>query len=64
MKGQILLTASIQGLNILTVQPGSMEAGLSCEHFFKISLSPKTTVKSMLHTYWTSVCKFLNAEQK
>jgi hypothetical protein len=28
--------ASVQGLNILTtVQPGSMEAGLLCEPFFK-----------------------------
>jgi hypothetical protein len=41
--------ARIRGLNLLTVQPGNLEAGPLCEHFFKI-LSPKTTVKSMPHT--------------
>jgi hypothetical protein len=33
--------ASVQGFNRLnTVQPGSMEAGLLYEHFFKTLLSP------------------------
>jgi hypothetical protein len=57
------LSASIQSLNPLSVQPGSMQAQLLCEHFFK-TLSPKTTVKSMLHTHWTSVYKFLSDEQE
>jgi hypothetical protein len=47
--------ASIQGLNPIAVQPGSMEAGLLCKHFFKTVLSPKTSIESMLHTFWTSV---------
>jgi hypothetical protein len=56
--------ASIQGLNFLTVQPGSIAAGLQCERFFK-TLSPKPTFKSMLlNTYWTSVCVLLSAAQK
>jgi hypothetical protein len=46
------------------MQPGSMDAGIVCEHFFKILFSPKATMKSMLHTFLASVCKFLNAEQK
>jgi hypothetical protein len=50
--------ASVQGLNLITVQPGGMEAGLLCEHFFRTLLSPKTMVKSMLHTYRTSVHKW------
>jgi hypothetical protein len=51
--------ASVQGLNLVTkVQPGGMEAGLLCEHFFKTLMSPKTTVKSMRHTYWTFVTYF------
>jgi hypothetical protein len=54
---------SIQGLNLLRAQPGSMEAGLLCERFFKRSLSPRATLKSMLLQYWTSVCTCLNADQ-
>jgi hypothetical protein len=40
----------------------SMEAGLLRKHIFKTLSSAKTTVKSMLHTDWTSVCKFLSVE--
>jgi hypothetical protein len=43
--------AGFQGLHFHTVQPSSMEAELSCEHFFKTFLSPTTNVKTMLHTY-------------
>jgi hypothetical protein len=60
--------ASGRGLNILTVQPGSMDAGHLCEHFFKTSLSPTPTSKSsfpLQQTYRTSVCNFslLNRHQ-
>jgi hypothetical protein len=40
-----------------------MEARLLCEHFSRHFLQ-KTAVESVLHTYWTSVGKFLRAEQK
>lgn len=35
-----------------------------CEHLFKTVLSPKPTIKSMLHIYWNSIRKLLSAEQK
>jgi hypothetical protein len=53
--------ASGRGLNILTVQPGCMDAGHLCEHFFKTSLSPTPTAKSsfpLQQTYRTYVCNF------
>jgi hypothetical protein len=54
--------ASVQGIHLFTVQSGSMEAGLVCEHFFKtLFFSTKAAVKSMLFT-WTPFCKFLSAE--
>jgi hypothetical protein len=46
-----------------SVHPGSTEAELLREHFFKASSSPRPTDESMLHTYWTSVCKCLSAEK-
>jgi hypothetical protein len=54
----------ILGFKFLSVQHGTMEAGLLCEHFFKALLPPKITDKSMLSSYWASVCKFLSAAQK
>jgi hypothetical protein len=41
--------AGFQCLNLLTVQPGSMEAGLLCNFFFKTLLSLIITIKSILH---------------
>jgi hypothetical protein len=41
-----------------------MEVGLSHENHFKTSLSLKTTVKSMLNIYLTSVFQILIAKQK
>jgi hypothetical protein len=61
--GNLVNVLSLQSLNLLTVQPGSMEARLSCEHFFNALSSPNTSAKSMLHTCWTSVCNFRSAEQ-
>jgi hypothetical protein len=40
-----------------------VKQGVQYEQFFKTWLSPKTTLKSMLHTYWISVCEFLSAVQ-
>jgi hypothetical protein len=56
--------ASIQGLILLTsVQPGSMETRLFCEHLVR-TVASQTTTKSMLHTYSTSECRCLSAEKK
>jgi hypothetical protein len=46
-----------QGLNLPRLQPGSMKAGLLCEHFYKIivTIDPLTFIH---HTYWTSVANF------
>jgi hypothetical protein len=55
--------ADAQGLNLLTILTGSMEAELFCKHFIKALSSPTTAVKSMLNTYWTLVCKVLNRHQ-
>jgi hypothetical protein len=48
-------------IRYLTVQPGSMEAQLLCKHVSNILVS-KNAVKSMLRTYWTSVCSCQGAK--
>jgi hypothetical protein len=55
--------ASIQGLNILTVQPGSRKARLFCENVFQDIVS-KNYCQLHATNYWTSVCKCLIAAQK
>jgi hypothetical protein len=49
--------ANLVDIASLTVQPGSMEAVLLCEHV-KILLSAKTTVRWVLHIDRNPVCKF------
>jgi hypothetical protein len=51
-----------QGLNLLAVHPGNIEAGLICGHFLKTLLSQTATVKYIHHTCWTFICKFRSAE--
>lgn len=59
---KIVGIAGCQGFNGIPVHPGSMEAGLFWEHVFETLLSQSTIVKWILHTYWTSVCKFERGE--
>jgi hypothetical protein len=62
-KGANLIdTGSIQGFYLCTVQIGSMETGLLCQHCFKALSPPKTSVLSLLQR--TCVCKCHSAEQK
>jgi hypothetical protein len=53
--------ASITGLNLPSVQPGSIGAVPLCEQFYKTILPLKTTNESMLRTYLTSVRKLVSA---
>jgi hypothetical protein len=42
--------AGCQGLNLLSVQLGSMEAGLLCEHLFKHYCLHQPLLNSILYT--------------
>jgi hypothetical protein len=53
--------ASIPGLNLPSVQPGSIGTVPLCEQFYKTMLPLKTTNESMLRTYLTSVRKLVSA---
>jgi hypothetical protein len=47
----MLILAGVQGWNLLTGQPDSMEAGILRKHFFKGLLSLTATFKSMPSAY-------------